>query len=131
VTDEPRPGSFAVPKLPPDGTLEPETVSDLSLGDVLAAAAEGLTGVTLETDGDRTTWAVGGRAFATLAGDRAEFRLDPLVARAAVRTPDTASSARGGDWVAFAPPVLDDAAVDRAEAWFLSGHRRASGPPRG
>jgi hypothetical protein len=30
--------------------------------------------------------------------------------------------------VAFAPELLDDAAIDRAEAWFLSGHRLATGP---
>jgi hypothetical protein len=48
--------------------------------------------------------------------------------RAALRTPDTAPSPRGPDWVAFAPEVLDDPAIDRAEAWFLSGHRLATGP---
>ena len=68
--------------------------------------------------------------FAALAGDRAEFRLDPLVARAALRTPGTSPSPRGPDWVAFAPAVLDDGAVDRAEAWFLSAHRRATAAGR-
>jgi hypothetical protein len=34
-------------------------------------------------------------------------------------------SARGPDWIGFAPVVIDDPAVDRAEAWFLSAHRLA------
>jgi hypothetical protein len=105
-----------------------EPVSDLSLADVLSAAAEELEDIAAETTAGSTTWSAAGRPFAILAGDRAEFRLDPLVVRAALRTPDTAPSPRGPDWVAFAPELLDDAAIDRAEAWFLSGHRLATGP---
>ena len=100
---------------------------DVDLADVLASAADGLPDITATGDaasGERT-WAVGAIPFAALAGRRAEFRLDPLVAAAALRTPDTAASPRGPDWVAFAPADLDDAAIDRAEAWFLSAHRRA------
>ena len=69
----------------------------------------------------------GGRPFATLAGEWAEFRLDPMVARAALRTADTSHSMRGPDWVVFAPSTMDDPAIDRAEAWFLSAHRLAAG----
>jgi hypothetical protein len=103
-----------------------EPISDLTLADVLAAAAEGLEGVGAAATAGVTTWSAAGRPFATLAADRAEFRLDPLVARAALRTAQTAPSPRGADWVLFAPTALDDAAVDRAEAWFLSAHRLAS-----
>ena len=101
---------------------------DVDLGDVLASAAEGLVGVAAREEGGATVWA-GSEAvpFAVLSGARAEFRLDPLVARAALRTPDTMPSARGPEWVAFAPAELDDAAIDRAEAWFLSAHRHVSG----
>jgi hypothetical protein len=99
--------------------------AELSLSEVLAAAAEDLAMVGVTTDGERTTWLVGPVLFAAIDGDRAEFRLDPSVVRAVLRTPDTAPSARGADWVAFAPGALDDEAVDRAEAWFLSAHRRA------
>jgi hypothetical protein len=99
--------------------------SDLTLADVLLAAAEGVEGV-IATAGPMTTWSVGGVAFATLAGSAAEFRLDPLVAGAALRTPDTATSERGPEWVSFSPAILDDGAVDRAEAWFLSAARRAA-----
>jgi hypothetical protein len=55
----------------------------------------------------------------------AEFRLDPLVAKAALRTPDTQPSERGPDWLRFSPQALDGHAVDRAEAWFASAWRRA------
>ena len=102
----------------------PVDASDFTLGEVLEAASEDLVGVARTVEGDRTTWSVGSVAFATLTGGLAEFRLDPLVAAAALRTPDTRPSARGAEWVAFAPGLLDDAAVDRAEAWFLSAHRR-------
>jgi hypothetical protein len=106
-------------------------ISDLTLAEVLAAAADGLAGVTARTSDELTTCSAGPSVFATLAGDRAEFRLDPMVATAALRTPDTGPSSRGGDWLAFAPPILDDHAVDRAEAWFLSAHRRATASLRG
>ena len=114
--------------VPPDGV---DSISDLTLADLLAEAAVGLTGVVTDASGPVTTWAAGPSVFATLEGDRAEFRLDSQVAAAALRTPDTSSSARGSDWIAFAPPVLEDHAVDRAEAWFLSAHRRAAASRRG
>ena len=70
-------------------------------------------------------WRRGGRPFAALAGDAAEFRLDPLVASAALRTPDTSASKRGADWVASARADVDEHAVDRAQAWLASAWRRA------
>jgi hypothetical protein len=72
-------------------------------------------------------WSIGGRLFAAVAGGTAEFRLDPAVAAAALRTPDTSPSARGRDWVAFAPSELDRHAIDRATAWLASAWRRADG----
>ena len=105
-----------------------EPVSDLTLAEILAAAAEDLADVRRIDDGDVLTWLVEGVPFAALTGARAEFRLDSMVAQAALRTPDTTPSTRGDRWVAFAPEVLDDGAVDRAEAWFLSAHRRAAAP---
>jgi hypothetical protein len=101
------------------------TPTDLTLADVLAGAAEELG---IEGDGDAatTTWSAGSGPFAVLAGGEAEFRLDPVVARAALRTPGTSVSMRGAEWVAFAPTIIDDGAVDRAEAWFLAAHRRAT-----
>jgi hypothetical protein len=105
-----------------------EAASDLTLLDVLTGAADDLPLIRRADEGSNLIWSTGGVAFAALDGDRAEFRLDPRVAGAALRTPDTAPSARGRDWVAFAPLTLDDTAVDRAEAWFLSAHRRSSAP---
>ena len=72
-------------------------------------------------------WSIGGRVFATAVGGRAEFRLDPAVADAALRTPDTSRSGRGADWVAFAPGDIDRHAIDRATAWLASAWRRADG----
>jgi len=73
------------------------------------------------------TWSIGGLLFATVVRDRAEFRLDPAVVAAALRTPDTSRSGRGADWVAFAPAELDRHAIDRATAWLASSWRRADG----
>jgi hypothetical protein len=103
-----------------------EVASDLTLRDVLEAAAEDLDDVRLGGEGASVSWAVGETVFGALDAGRAEFRLDPLVARAALRTPDTGPSTRGANWVAFAPETFDDGAVDRAEAWFLSAYRRAA-----
>ena len=105
---------------------------DADLADVLASAADGLAGVAAREETGTTTWRAVGTSgaeavpFATLTGRRAEFRLDPVVARAALRTADTTPSPRGPEWVTFEPGELDDAAIDRAEAWFLSAHRHAS-----
>lgn len=110
----------------PGGGSGDEPLPDLTLAEVLSAAAEDLVGVAAASSpgADAMTWSVGTTPFAVLTGELAEFRLDPLVVAAALRTPDTAPSPRGHDWVAFTPAVLDDAAIDRAEAWFLSAHRR-------
>ncbi|MDQ6794092.1 MAG: hypothetical protein M3067_04610 [Chloroflexota bacterium] len=72
-------------------------------------------------------WLVGGRPFAAASAGSVEFRLDPVVARAALGTPDTSVSGRGAEWVAFSPAELDRFAVDRALAWLGAAHRRAAG----
>ena len=118
MTDEPGPPGDA------------DDISDLTLAEILTAAADGLRDVTVDAGPDGTRWAIGPAIFATQAGDLAEFRLDPRVAAAALRTPDTARSIRGSDWITFRPALLDDHAVDRAEAWFLSAHRRAAASGR-
>ena len=100
--------------------------SDLTLDEVLASAADDLDGVSPSADATGTTWSIEGVVFAAIARETAEFRLDAAVIGAALRTPDTRPSPRGPDWIAFAPLVLDDHAVDRAEAWFLSAARRAA-----
>ncbi len=103
----------------------------MTLADVLAEAAEDLAGVSATVDpAGGVLWDRTGRPFASVAVDgvSADFRLDPAVAAAALRTPDTGPSRRGADWVRFAPSELDDHAIDRAEAWFGSAWRRAERP---
>ena len=103
----------------------------MSLGALLTETAEELAGVsaTVESSGG-TLWDRTGRAFAVVSSDGlvAEFRLDPAVADAALRTPDTSRSRRGQDWVRFSPETPDDHALDRGEAWFGSAWRRAERP---
>jgi hypothetical protein len=75
-----------------------------------------------------TDFFVGSTRFAVLdeAGNTVDLRLDPAVARAATRTPDTVPSDHGPEWVRFAPAELDDHAVDRLEAWFAFAARHAA-----
>jgi hypothetical protein len=96
------------------------------LGDVIEAAAGELEDVDRGARGTGVEWSTHGIVFAAVEGNRAEFRLAPPVVAAALRTPSTQASARGGDWVAFAPAALDGHAIDRAEAWLASAWRRAS-----
>ncbi len=103
----------------------------MTLREVLDAAA-GATpdaSVTTEADGS-VAWSVGGTTFALLSADggAASFLLDPIVAGAAARTPDVRRSPRGPGWVELRPAVVDGHVADRANAWFLSGHRRLTGP---
>jgi hypothetical protein len=102
----------------------------VTIGEALEAAASGLKGVERRTVSGGTEWATGGAVFAAVGGDTAEFRLDPVVGRAALATPDAGPSSRGPDWVAFGPAQLDRFAIDRAAAWFGSAYRRAAAQPR-
>jgi hypothetical protein len=100
----------------------------VTLLELLTAAGDELAGVSVSVDAQGgLVWDRAGRPFAasSVDGASAAFRLDPAVAAAALRTPDTSSSRRGPDWVSFNPGVLDDHALDRAEAWFGSAWRRA------
>lgn len=103
----------------------------MTLREILDAAAAETPGVEVgAAEDDGTTWSSGGRVFATLSADgsTASFLLDPIVANAAARTPDVKRSSRGPGWVDIAPRVVDGHVYDRARAWFLSGHRRLTGP---
>ena len=99
----------------------------MTLRELLEETALGLDDASVTTDDvGALTWSRRGRPFAALSaeGSVASFGLDPAVAAAAIRTPDTTDSPRGAGWVDFAPDELDDHAADRAEAWFESAHRR-------
>jgi hypothetical protein len=93
-----------------------------ALVDELAADAGDVTPT--DTPAGRE-YARGGTTFAVLAGAAVELRLEPDIAEAARRTPDTGTSARGEDWVRFAPPGWDKHAEDRLEAWFRVAWRSA------
>jgi hypothetical protein len=102
-----------------------------SLRNVLDAVAADAADVTVDqAPGGETTWASRGTVFAILSpdGSTVSFLLDPIVAGAAARTPDVTRSARGPGWVDLRPRIVDGHAADRAGAWFLSGHRRLTGP---
>jgi hypothetical protein len=103
----------------------------MTLREILDASAEETPGVEVGTTQDGgTTWSSAGRVFAILSADgsTASFLLDPIVANAAARTPDVSRSSRGPGWVDMSPRVVDGHVYDRARAWFLSGHRRLTGP---
>ena len=103
----------------------------MTLREILDEATTSTPGVALTTEGDGSvSWSVKGTVFAVLSADgaAAEFLLDPIVAGAAARTPDVRRSPRGPGWVEIRPRVVDGHVADRAAAWFLSGHRRLTGP---
>lgn len=103
----------------------------MTLREVLDSAAERTPDVdVVDAPDGSVSWSVRGTTFATLSADgaAASFLLDPIVAGAAARTPDVARSAGDPGWVDMRPRVVDAHAADRAGAWFLSGHRRLTGP---
>jgi hypothetical protein len=104
---------------------------DETLAERVAAVLAELPGVARDAAGPTTVLSVAGRAFAAVSPELLEAWLDPAVARAALATPDTRASTRGGGWVSFTPAAIDRFALDRAEAWLRSAHRRASASPRG
>lgn len=101
----------------------------MSLREILVGAATECGADTAPGADGSLEWSIAGHPFAALdpAGATASFRLDPVLAGAARRTPDTGASPRGGEWVEFAPGSMDGHAEDRAVAWFLAGARRAAG----
>ena len=101
--------------------------ADRSLAELVDSVIEDLGGVERSPGPAGLSCAVNGRTFAVYAEDRLETALEPSVAKAALRTPDTSESPRGTGWVAFAPASIDRFALDRAEAWVRSAYRRAAG----
>ena len=96
-----------------------------SLGRLATELAAELPDARSTSDSGMTTWSRAGRTFSALGPDGIELRLDPAIAAAATRTPDTAPSPRGAEWVRFNPRELDGHAVDRLTAWFDLAYRRA------
>jgi hypothetical protein len=100
----------------------------MNLREHLDAAATELPETPHREAGDdgSVVWSLRDTPFTIVSADgaTASFRLDPVVAAAARRTPDTTGSARGPDWVEFRPAALDGHAIDRATAWFAAATRR-------
>jgi hypothetical protein len=69
-------------------------------------------------------------AFATREGSRHCFRLRPEIVAAGLRTPGTAESARGGEWICLDTSTSDEFTLDRAKAWFELAWRLAGGGKR-
>ena len=94
----------------------PATVAEVVVG-LSEARSQSVDGI--------VTWARAGVAFAALGATGIEIRLERAIAAAATRTPDTAPSSRGADWIRFNPRELDGHAVDRLRAWLELAYRRA------
>jgi hypothetical protein len=97
----------------------------IALRALLLEHAAGLEGVEVVPVDDDLELRLDGDPFAAISGGVTELCLRPVVAGAALRTPDTAPSPRGTGWVRFEPPVLDEFARDRAVAWLESAWRFA------
>ena len=104
--------------------------ADETLDERVGTVLEELDDVTRDRDGDVDRLSVGGRMFGVVGADLLEVGLDPAIAKAALRTPDTRPSPRGDGWIAFTPATTDRFALDRAEAWVRLAYRRASGGER-
>ena len=107
------------------GAAAAEVPLDETLDERVESVLEELEGVVRRRDGPLVLLAVGPRMFACLGADFLEIGLDPLIAAAALRTPDTQPSMRGAGWIVFMPQRSDQFALDRAEAWVRLAHRRA------
>ena len=75
-------------------------------------------------------FAQGGNVFAIREGAVHTFRLRPEIVRAGLRTPATARSTRGAEWISLRSGAGDDFTLDRAKAWFELAWRLAGGAPR-
>lgn len=98
-----------------------------SLAQLVEELAAALPDAVAEAADGETSWSRRGVAFAVLGPAGVEFRLDPAIAAAAARTPDSGPSPRGREWVRFNPRELDGHAEDRARAWFDLAYRYAGG----
>jgi photosystem II stability/assembly factor-like uncharacterized protein len=88
-----------------------------------------LDGVRRHESGKTVEFDRAGVVFATREAGRLSFRLRAEVVEVALRTPETAGSARGSHWVALTAAGSDAFTVDRAAAWFESAWRLAGELP--
>ena len=109
------------------GAAEALAEADETLDERVEAVVEELDDVERRRDGESVTYLARGAAFAVLAPDALEVALDAAVAKAALKTPDASVSRRGRRLDRVHAEVVDRFALDRAEAWLRSAHRRAAG----
>jgi hypothetical protein len=109
------------------GSAAADEAVDETLAERVAAVIADLDPVERRPGADGVAFAADGSVFAFLGDGRLEAGLDPAIATAALRTADTTRSPRGAGWVVFRPASVDRFALDRAEAWVRSAHRRATG----
>ncbi len=100
---------------------------NVNVEDRLGALSESLAGVAMHGQPPaELEYARDGVVFATRpSADVIELRLGAEIAEAARRTPNVQPSARGDEWVHFAPAAWDAHAADRLEAWFRVAWRAA------
>ena len=103
----------------------PDPNAGTTLERIISEFLEDLPDVASSPGGAGRSWLRGKVEFAVAGPFGVELRLDRQVAVAATRTPDTAPSPRGPDWVRFNPRELDPHALDRLAAWLELAHRRA------
>jgi len=96
-----------------------------SLSDLFAVLAGKIGEVRADVRGEVTEFRRGDVRFAVVDSSGADLRLQPDIAEAAARTPSTGPSERGPAWIRFAPPEIDEHALDRARAWFQVAWRAA------
>jgi hypothetical protein len=101
-----------------DGEIPAESPSE-----AIDRLAGELEGVGRREAGKAVEYDRAGTLFATWEVGRFAFRLREDIVAAALRTPDTAPSARGSDWVALVPAAPDSFTLDRATAWFETAWR--------
>src|SRR5262245_13289228 len=103
----------------------PDRSSTSTLESIVAEILDELPGVASTPGGAGRSWSRGNVEFAVVGPLGAELRLDEPIAGAATRTPDTAPTPRGAEWVRFNPRELDGHALDRLRAWLELAYRRA------
>ena len=84
-----------------------------------------LDGVARREAGQAVEYDYAGVVFARGDGVELSFRLRSEIVAAALRTPDTARSPLGAEWVALASTSKDSFTLDRARAWFQTAWRLA------
>jgi hypothetical protein len=112
--------------LPSNG--EAPTESPAETVDRLAVQLEGVRRIVV---GDAVEYDRAGVLFATRNASTLSFHLREEVVSAALKTPDTAPSARGSDWISLVPAAADEFTMDRAAAWFESAWRLAGAASEG